>query len=163
MDVIAVLPARYASSRFPGKLLAHDTGKYLIQHVYERVIESSGLDEVIIAADDERIGHACEAFGAKWQMTATTHESGTDRIAEVVAGLDVKIVVNVQGDEPEIEPAHIDRLIQTLRQNPDADMATLCTSFLPHEDIADPNLVKVVVNQKQQALYFFPLPDSLSA
>ena len=158
MDVIAVIPARYASSRFPGKLLVKDTGKFLIQHVYERVIVSSVLDEVIIAVDDPRIGQACESFGAKWQMTAKTHPSGTDRIAEVIANLEVQIIVNVQGDEPEIDPAHIDQLVQTLRQDPHAEMATLSASFLPHEDINDPNVVKVVLDQKNHALYFSRCP-----
>lgn len=160
MDVIAVIPARYSSTRFPGKLLAKETGKYLLQHVYERVVASSSLDEVIIAVDDERIGQACDEFGAKWQMTEATHESGTDRIAEVVGGLDAQIIVNVQGDEPEIDPGHIDQLVQTLRQDSWADMATLSSPFLPNEDIHNPNVVKVVVNSHKHALYFsrWPIP-----
>lgn len=160
MEVIAVIPARYSSSRFPGKLLAKDTGKYLLQHVYERVAASSLLNEVIVAVDDERIGRACDEFGAKWQMTAGTHESGTDRIAEVAGGLDAQIIVNVQGDEPEIDPGHIDQLVDALRQDSWADMATLSAAFLPDEDIHNPNVVKVVVNSQKHALYFsrWPIP-----
>lgn len=160
MSVIAVIPARYASSRFPGKLLAADTGKYLIQHVYERVIQASILDSVIIAADDERIGQTCEEFGARWQMTDVGHASGTDRIAEAVGNSDAKIIVNVQGDEPEIQPDHIDQLVACLQNDTTADMATLSSSFLPGEDINNPNVVKVVTDNKDHALYFsrWPIP-----
>ena len=154
MSVIAVIPARYASTRFPGKLLAKKTGKYLIQHVYEQVCRAGLVDSVLIATDDERIGIACDEFGARWRMTRTDHQSGTDRIAEVAAELDVDIIVNVQGDEPEIEPGNIDCLIELLRSDKKADMATLASVFAPNEDIDNPNVVKVVTNRQGHALYF---------
>jgi 3-deoxy-manno-octulosonate cytidylyltransferase (CMP-KDO synthetase) len=152
--IAAIIPARYASSRFPGKLLANETGKYLIQHVYERVAQAKSVDKVLIATDDHRIARACEQFGAKWQMTRADHQSGTDRIAEVVAGIEADIIVNVQGDEPEIEPDNIDRLIKVLQQDSQADIATLAAVFGPVEDINNPNVVKVVVDNSGHALYF---------
>ena len=152
--IAALIPARYGSSRFPGKLLARETGKYLIEHVYERVCQAELVDEVLIATDDERIAQACEDFGARWQMTRDDHQSGTDRIAEVVAGIETDIIVNVQGDEPEIEPGNIDTLIKVLQQDKQADMATLAAVFGPGEDINNPNVVKVVVGKNGHALYF---------
>jgi len=154
VSVVAVIPARYASTRFPGKLLAKQTGKYLIQHVYEQVCRASLIDSVLIATDDERIGKACDEFGAKWRMTRADHQSGTDRIAEAVDKLEAEIIVNVQGDEPEIEPSNIDCLIELLQRDEKADMATLTAVFGPKEDIDNPNVVKVVVNRKGHALYF---------
>ena len=154
MSVVAIIPARYASTRFPGKLLAKQTGKYLVQHVYEQVRRVSLIDNVLIATDDERIGKACDQFGAKWRMTRTDHQSGTDRIAEVAAELDAEIIVNVQGDEPEIEPGNIDCLIELLHNNKQADMATLASVFGPDEDVDNPNVVKVVTNRQGYALYF---------
>jgi len=156
--VIAVIPARYASERFPGKALAKDTGKFLIQHVYEQVIKSPLLEEVIIATDDQRIADACDSFGASWRMTRADHPSGTDRIAEVAAGLDADIIVNVQGDEPLIDPLNIDELINLLDQDRQADMATLSAFFAPDEDIGNPNIVKVVVDCRNHALYFSRCP-----
>jgi 3-deoxy-manno-octulosonate cytidylyltransferase (CMP-KDO synthetase) len=154
VSVVAVIPARYASTRFPGKLLAKQTGKYLVQHVYEQVCRASLIDNVLIATDDERIGKACDQFGAKWRMTRTDHQSGTDRIAEVAAELDAEIIVNVQGDEPEIEPGNIDCLIKLLQRDEKADMATLAAVFGPDEDVDNPNVVKVVTNRQGHALYF---------
>jgi 3-deoxy-manno-octulosonate cytidylyltransferase (CMP-KDO synthetase) len=160
VGVVAVIPARYASFRFPGKLLAKQTGKYLLEHVYECVKRANLVREVIIATDDERIVQACDEFGASWRMTRTEHPSGTDRIAEVAAGLDDEIIVNVQGDEPEIEPGNIDRLIELLQSDLQADMATLASVFRPDEDINNPNVVKVVVDVRGHALYFsrWPIP-----
>lgn len=160
MGVVAVIPARYASSRFPGKLLARESGKYLIQHVYEQVCQAQLLESVLIATDDERIGKACEEFGASWQLTRTDHPSGTDRIAEAAAKLDADIIVNVQGDEPEIDPANIDRLVECIYGDTVADMATLAAIFGPGEDINNPNVVKVIVDQRGRAIYFsrHPIP-----
>ncbi|MBN1846095.1 MAG: 3-deoxy-manno-octulosonate cytidylyltransferase [Sedimentisphaerales bacterium] len=154
MDVIAVIPARYASVRFPGKLLACRTGKYLIQHVYEQVCRARLPEAVIIATDDERIGRACERFGADWRMTRIDHASGTDRIAEVAGCLEAGIIVNVQGDEPQVDPAHVDRLVECLRADPGADMATLAAAFDAGRDIHDPHVVKVVADCRGRALYF---------
>ncbi len=162
MNVVAVIPARYASSRFPGKLLAKETGKYLIEHVYEQVCQAGLVDRVLIATDDRRIGQASDEFGAPWRMTRTDHISGTDRIAEVAGSLEADIIVNVQGDEPEIEPESIDQMIELLRGDDRADMATLAAPFPPgeDEDVNNPNVVKVVVDRNGHALYFsrWPIP-----
>ena len=146
MKIVVCIPARYDSSRFPGKVLAQDTGKYLIQHTYEQACKAKLPESVLIAADDERVVRAAESFGAACVLTGTDHQSGTDRIAEAVAGLDVDIVVNVQGDEPEIDPDHIDTLARLLVENPDVPMATLATPLRQAELVADPNVVKVVVS-----------------
>ncbi len=160
MGVVAVIPARYASSRFPGKLLASESGKYLVQHVYEQVCQAQSLESVLIATDDERIGRACDEFGASWRMTRADHPSGTDRIAEVAAELGAEVIVNVQGDEPEIDPANIDRLVECIQSDPVADMATLAAVFGSGVDIGNPNVVKVIVDQRGRAIYFsrHPIP-----
>jgi len=160
VSVIAVIPARYGSSRFPGKLLARETGKFLIQHVYERVCLSKSLNRVLIATDDERIGRACDGFSAEWRMTRLEHPSGTDRIAEAAGNLETDILVNVQGDEPEIEPENIDVLVELLRRDTCAEMATLCSPIREAEEVDNPNVVKVVCSQAGRALYFsrYPIP-----
>jgi len=143
--VVAVIPARYGSTRFAGKVLAKDTGKFLIQHTYERACLARLPEKVIIAADDEKIAAAARTFGAECVMTSPQHQSGTDRIAEAVADIDVEIVVNLQADEPEIDPANIDYLAELLINNPDYPMATLAANFQSPQQVADPNIVKVVV------------------
>ena len=156
MSVLAVVPARFASTRFPGKPLANDTGKYLIQHVYERVTAAERIDECVVATDDERIVEAVRSFGGNVEMTWADHPSGTDRIAEVVqrrGGCDHEIIVNVQGDEPELEPTYLDRLVALLG-NSTCPMATLACPFPEGCDPRDPNCVKVVLNQVGEALYF---------
>ena len=145
MKIIACIPARYSSTRFPGKVLAKDTGKFLIQHVYEQASRAKLLDRVIIAADDKRVVDAAKSFGAECVLTSIKHQSGTDRIAEAVADIDADIVVNLQADEPEIDPDNIDYLARLLIDNPDYPMATLAAPFDNAEQIADPNIVKVVV------------------
>ncbi len=145
MKIVVCIPARYDSTRFPGKVLAQDTGKFLIQHTYERACKAGLPQRVIIAADDGRVVRAAESFGAPCVLTRADHQSGTDRIAEAVADLDADIVVNVQGDEPEIDPDHIDLLARLLVENPDVPMATLATPLRLREQVADPNVVKVVV------------------
>lgn len=154
--VVAVIPARYQSSRFPGKPLAKETGKLLVQHVVNQVKQAQSIDLALVATDDERIFDAVTAFGGQAVMTAADHPNGTSRIAEVVQGLpeDYDIIVNVQGDEPEIEPELIDRLVEGLLADPAAPMATLASEFAADEDPADPNIVKLVLNQKNQAMYF---------
>jgi len=158
VSIIAVIPARYASSRFPGKILARGTGKYLIQHVYERICESGSIGQVLIATDDRRIARACDEFGALWRMTRPDHSSGTDRIAEVAETLDAEIIVNVQGDEPEIDPKNIDLLVQLLQDDQQVGMATLAAVFQESEDITNPNIVKVVIDQRGRAMYFSRSP-----
>jgi 3-deoxy-manno-octulosonate cytidylyltransferase (CMP-KDO synthetase) len=150
----AIIPARYDSVRFPGKILADRTGKPLIQHVFERAARAKRVDRVIVATDDARIQRAVEAFGGEAIMTRRDHPNGTSRIAEVAQNLDAPIIVNVQGDEPEIEPELIDRTIQSLMDHTDCLMATLASPFIIGEDPANPNIVKVVVDQAGCAMYF---------
>jgi 3-deoxy-manno-octulosonate cytidylyltransferase (CMP-KDO synthetase) len=154
VKVLACIPARYGSTRFAGKVLAKDTGKYLIQHTWERACEAKLPEKVIIAADDERVATAAKSFGAECILTSVEHKSGTDRIAEAVADIDVDIVVNLQADEPEIDAANIDYLAELLLKNPDYPMATLAAEFKTSEQIADPNIVKVVLDKQGGAIYF---------
>jgi 3-deoxy-manno-octulosonate cytidylyltransferase (CMP-KDO synthetase) len=158
MEVVAIIPARYGSTRFPGKPLARQTGKYLIQHVYEQVRQARGIRRCLVATDDVRIEAAVREFGGEAAMTRPDHPSGTDRIAEVVRrldGADDDIILNVQGDEPEIEPADLDRLASRLAREPaDCPTATLACPFPPDTDPRDPNCVKVVTNNAGRALYF---------
>ena len=145
MKIVVCIPARYASTRFPAKVLAKDTGKYLIQHTWEQARRARLPERVVIAADDEKIVRAARVFGAECVLTSTAHQSGTDRIAEAVGHSDADIVINVQGDEPQIDPAHIDYLARLLLDHPEAPMATLATGFASREQILDPNVVKVVI------------------
>ena len=150
---IAIIPARYSSTRFPGKSLVEIDGKPLIEHVYRRVQQAGKVSRVIVATDDERIRRAVERFGGLAAMTRNDHSSGTDRLAEAASGLDPDtLIVNVQGDEPMIEPGVIDRAI-TAAQLQDAEIVTLMTRLDPSE-ADDPNRVKVVVDRNGHALYF---------
>ncbi|MHC4123244.1 MAG: 3-deoxy-manno-octulosonate cytidylyltransferase [Planctomycetota bacterium] len=160
MKILAVIPARYGSTRFPGKVLAKDTGKFLVQHTYEQACSASLLNKVIIATDSEKVAKAAQSFGAEWVMTSAEHQSGTDRIAEAVADIEADIIVNIQADEPDIDPENINHVAKLLVDNPDYQMATLATEFKTEEQVANPNIVKVVVGCKSQALYFsrFPIP-----
>lgn len=151
---IAIIPARYASQRFPGKVLADRTGKPLIRHVYEQVRRAGRVGRVIVATDDRRVLEAVEAFGGEAVMSRGEHPNGTSRIAEVAAGLDAPVIVNVQADEPEIEPTLIDAAIRCLDEHRDCPVATLASPFAGDEDPADPNIVKVVVDAAGRALYF---------
>ena len=154
MDVIGVIPARYSSTRFEGKVLAKILGKPMIQHVWERAKLARLLDDVIIACDHELVANAAREFGAKVIFTAKAHPCGTDRISEVVNPLDVKIVVNIQGDEPLIHPSMIDSVAAALLDNQDINMATLMKKIEDPDLINDPNVVKVVVDRNNFALYF---------
>jgi 3-deoxy-manno-octulosonate cytidylyltransferase (CMP-KDO synthetase) len=188
VKILACIPARYGSTRFAGKVLARDTGKFLIQHTYERACAASLPEKVIIAADDERIAAAARTFGAECILTSIDHKSGTDRIAEAIKKLADSgqriadrtklhakrytlnandIVVNLQADEPEIDPANIDKVAQLLIDNPDAPMATLAADFQNADQIANPDIVKVVVTSIEnrassigvnQAIYFSRSP-----
>jgi 3-deoxy-manno-octulosonate cytidylyltransferase (CMP-KDO synthetase) len=152
--VVAVIPARFASTRFPGKMLADRSGKPLIQHVHERAALARSLERIIIAADDLRIVDAVRRFGGEAVMTRADHPNGTSRIAEVAASLDCELIVNVQGDEPELEPALIDLAVEQLQRHPDCPVGTLASPFAAGEDPRDPNIVKVVVDARGCALYF---------
>jgi 3-deoxy-manno-octulosonate cytidylyltransferase (CMP-KDO synthetase) len=153
-----VIPARYASSRLPGKPLLRQTGKYLVQHVYEMARRAKRASDVIVATDDSRIVAAVESFGGKVVWTRRDHPSGTDRVAEVARGLDADVIVNLQGDEPLIDPAHLDLLPEMLEQNPQAVMATLAVPLRSLEAWRDPNCVKVVCDHQGRALYFSRSP-----
>ncbi|MBW7988759.1 MAG: 3-deoxy-manno-octulosonate cytidylyltransferase [Planctomycetes bacterium] len=158
MKILAVIPARFSSTRFAAKVLAKDTGKFLIQHTYEQACLAKLPDKVIIAADDEKVVAAVDSFGAECVLTSMEHKSGTDRIAETVADLDVDIIVNLQADEPEIDPGSIDYLARLLMDNPDYPMATLSADFQNAGQVADPNIVKVVTDGNNSAIYFSRLP-----
>ncbi len=154
MKVIACIPARYGSTRFAGKVLARDTGKFLIQHTWEQACLAKLPDQVIIAADDQKIADAAQSFGAKCVLTSPAHKSGTDRIAEAVADIEADIVINLQADEPEISPENIDFLAQLLLETQNYPMATLAAEFNNTAQIADPNIVKVITDNKGKAVYF---------
>ena len=157
MTATVVIPARYGSTRFPAKILASATGKPLVQHVVDRAKLATRVREVIVATDDQRIVEALRPFGTRCVMTSPAHQSGTDRIAEVARELADEIIVNVQGDEPEIEPEIIDALVERLQTSPD-DMATAATPFPGHADVENPNLVKAVIGLDGRAIYFSRSP-----
>jgi len=160
--VAVVIPARYASERLPGKTLLRETGKVLVQHTYERAALASRIDEVVVATDDQRVIDAVERFGGRAVMTSAEHRSGTDRIAEAARSLDADIIVNVQGDEPEIDPGAIDLVADLLDRHPQADMSTLASPIADPDRVRDPHLVKVVLDSQGYALYFSraPIPAS---
>jgi 3-deoxy-manno-octulosonate cytidylyltransferase (CMP-KDO synthetase) len=158
MRTAIVIPARYASTRLPAKALLRETGKYLVQHVYEQARRVRGVETVIVATDDGRIVSAVESFGGKAVMTRTDHPSGTDRVAEVARSLDADVVVNLQGDEPLIDPAAIELLVNLLRKDPNPEMATLAIPILDEETYRNPNCVKVVCCEDGSALYFSRSP-----
>jgi 3-deoxy-manno-octulosonate cytidylyltransferase (CMP-KDO synthetase) len=154
VKVVVVIPARYDSTRFPAKVLAKATGKYLIQHTYEQAVKAKLPSEILIAADDDRIADAVKGFGGRCVMTSEDHQSGTDRIAEVATMLKSDVVINLQADEPEINPSHIDRVAELLIEAADGDMATLGCEFRTPEQVADPNIVKVITDSFGKAIYF---------
>lgn len=164
--VLGIIPARWASTRFPGKPLHLIAGKPLVQHVWERCQECSSLDSIIVATDDERIADTCRGFGAKVAMTAAEHPTGTDRIAEAAEAVpQATHIINIQGDEPLIEPALIDQLAAALLADDGLDMATAANAFDSQELQNDPNVVKCVLRHNGDALYFSrsPLPFQRSA
>lgn len=150
----AVIPARMASTRFPGKPLADLTGKPMIVHVLEGVARCRSVRRILVATDDARIVDAVRAAGFEARMTDPAHPNGTSRVAEVARTLDEELIVNVQGDEPQIEPALVDRTVEALAARPDMPMATLVSPFAPGEDPANPNIVKCVTAIDGRALYF---------
>jgi len=158
MRVTAIIPARYASTRFPGKPLADILGKPMIQWVYERTLGATRIERVIVATDDERIYQTVTAFGGEARMTSPDHPTGTDRLAEVAAAIDTDIVVNVQGDEPLIDPRMIDLAVTPLLETADIPMGTLMTPLTSMEEYLNPNVVKVVVDRQGFALYFSRAP-----
>lgn len=158
MRVAVVIPARYGSSRLPGKPLLRETGKYLVQHVYERALAAQCAAEVIVATDDPRIQAAVESFHGRAVMTRADHPSGTDRVAEVAEHLSADVIVNLQGDEPLIDPEAIDTLVQQLREAPSSEMATLAVPIRELSVYESPSVVKVVCDDRGRALYFSRSP-----
>ena len=158
--VLGVIPARYASSRFPGKPLAPLGNKSVVEEVWERSSRAARLDRLLVATEDERIVQACERFGAEVMLTKATHASGTDRVAEVVErlGTAYTVVINIQGDEPVLTPTSIDRLVAALEDDPAAQMATLAEPIRDPDELFDPNVVKVVADDDGRALYFSRSP-----
>jgi 3-deoxy-manno-octulosonate cytidylyltransferase (CMP-KDO synthetase) len=151
---VAIIPARFASTRFPGKPLADRTGKPLVQHVYEQVTRCELIERIIVATDDQRILDAVERFGGEAVMTRPDHPNGTSRLSEVAEDVLSDLLVNVQGDEPEIDPELIDLAVRTADTRPSSPMTTLAAPFEPFDDPADPNIVKVVLDREGHALYF---------
>jgi 3-deoxy-manno-octulosonate cytidylyltransferase (CMP-KDO synthetase) len=158
MNTAIVIPARYGSQRLPAKPLLRQTGKYLVQHVYERARAARRAGQVIVATDDPRIVAAVEGFGGRVVLTRRDHASGTDRVAEVAWTLDADVIVNLQGDEPLVDPAALDLLPELLRRDPGADMATLAAPITSAEQWQAPNCVKVVCDAANRALYFSRSP-----
>jgi 3-deoxy-manno-octulosonate cytidylyltransferase (CMP-KDO synthetase) len=154
MKVTVIVPARFGSTRFPGKPLANILNKPMIQHVYENVSASTLVDEVIVATDDERIKNVVEGFNGNCFLTSKEHATGTDRIAEVARDLSTDIVVNVQGDEPLISADLIETLVQPFLKDDTLQMATLKTKINNPEDVANPNVVKVITNKDNHSIYF---------
>jgi 3-deoxy-manno-octulosonate cytidylyltransferase (CMP-KDO synthetase) len=157
--VVVIIPARYESTRLPGKPLADIAGAPMIQRVVERAQRVRGVDRVLVATDDDRIGAAVRGFGGDVVMTAA-HRTGTDRVAEVAAGLDVDVVVNVQGDLPLLDPGMVERALAPLRADAGLPMATIKTAIHARAELDNPNVVKVVTDRDGYALYFSrsPLP-----
>jgi 3-deoxy-manno-octulosonate cytidylyltransferase (CMP-KDO synthetase) len=153
--VVAIIPARWGSTRFPGKPLHLIAGKALLRHVWERCQKASSLETVIVATDDMRIAEAAFAWGAEVSLTNSGHHSGSDRIAEVAAKLDgISHIINVQGDEPLIDPKLIDQLAKRMQRDPKIEMITAAHRFENPEDAQSPHQVKVVLDREQRALYF---------
>ena len=152
-NVIGVIPARYGSSRFRGKVLAEIAGKPMIQWVYEQANQSQMLDQLIVAVDDPRVLKCVEGFGGKAVMTNADHQSGTDRISEVVEKIQTDIIVNIQGDQPLLDPKMIDEAVQPMLEDTTVQMSTIKIK-ISEEDYSDPAVVKVVVDENDFALYF---------
>lgn len=152
--ILCVIPARYGSSRFPGKPLVRILNKPMIQWVYERVCGAPFVKEVLVATDDIRIHKAVQNFGGNVVMTSRHHQTGTSRVIQAACAIPCDIVVNVQGDEPFMELSVIQATVKCLQKNDDAVVSTAATPFLRREDIKNPNMVKVVLNRKNEALYF---------
>jgi 3-deoxy-manno-octulosonate cytidylyltransferase (CMP-KDO synthetase) len=158
METVGVIPARLGSTRLARKVLMDLGGKPVIQHVYERTRKARLLDDVIIACDDDEIVSVVRAFGGKAVLTSKHHTTGTDRLAEVVNDLDVKTIVNIQGDEPFVNPLTIDDLVSTMQKNADTVMATVVKRSENFEEFKKPDVVKAVLDEKGSVLYFSRMP-----
>ena len=161
--VLAVIPARWGSQRFPGKVLTGISGKPMVQWVHERVARAQRVDEVLVATDDERVAQCVRGFGGRVVLTSKDHVSGTDRVGEAVQDLEADWVINVQADEPLVPPGILDRLVEAMRARPELEMATVCVPLDPDDpDFHDPDVVKTVVSRDGVALYFSrsPIPSA---
>jgi 3-deoxy-manno-octulosonate cytidylyltransferase (CMP-KDO synthetase) len=160
LQTVAIIPARYQSTRLPAKPLAEIAGRPMVEHVYRRAAAARGVDAVVVATDDERIAEAVTTFGGVARMTSPAHRTGLDRIAEVARELTAGVIVNVQGDEPLIEPGMIEEVVGALTSDPETQMSTLRRRIDAAAEYRNPNVVKVVVDTAQRALYFSraPLP-----
>jgi 3-deoxy-manno-octulosonate cytidylyltransferase (CMP-KDO synthetase) len=156
--VVVVIPARYGSTRLPGKPLVSLAGRPMIERVYERARSAQNVDRVIVATDDERIVSAVKGFGGEARMTRPDHRTGTERVAEVAAHEEGQVFVNVQGDEPLLDPVAVETAVSSLLEEPAAAVATVATSIRTPADIMDPNAVKVVLDFDGNALYFSRAP-----
>jgi len=157
-SVVAIIPARYQSTRLPAKALLDLAGRPMIEHVYRRASDARSVDAVLVATDDERILRAVEAFGGVACLTRQDHQTGTDRLAEAAGALACGLVVNVQGDEPLIAPAVIDAVVEPLLRNPALEMSTACRPIRSADEFASPHVVKVVRDATGRALYFSRAP-----
>jgi 3-deoxy-manno-octulosonate cytidylyltransferase (CMP-KDO synthetase) len=157
-DVIAVIPARYASTRLPGKPLAQIAGRPMIQRVVEQVRQAQNVTRVLVATDDQRIQAAVEGFGGEAILTRADHRTGTDRVAEVAAHVPAEIYVNVQGDEPLLDPDTVDALVSAMLEDDSVQVATPCSAIRQQNDIMDPHITKVVRDFDGNALYFSHAP-----
>ena len=158
IEILGVIPARFASTRFPGKALVSLGGKPIVQHVYDRASSARHLTSVVIATDDDRIADVARGFGARIQMTREDHPSGTDRVAEVASSGAASVIVNIQGDEPLIDPAAIDAAVLALLDDDKVSMATLKCLITDPSEIQNPNVVKVVTAANGDAIYFSRCP-----
>ena len=158
VNAVVVIPARYASTRLPGKLILPEakaaTGRYIIEHVYQNAKQAKRIHRVIVATDSQLIYDIVKGFGGEAEMTSVSHASGTDRIAEVAGRLDAEVIVNVQGDEPEVHPNMIDQVIDMLAGDAEAVMATLANKIEDAAELTNPHVVKVVLDNRGYALYF---------
>ena len=158
MDAVGIIPARYGSTRFEGKLLADFCGKPVIQHTWENAKKSKSIDDLIIATDDKRIYNIAKGFGANVVYTSTAHKSGSDRLTEVASSIDARVIVNIQADEPLLHPSMIDDLAGAILKDNTIVMATLCHKITNASQAQDPNVVKVVFDRNGFALYFSRSP-----
>jgi 3-deoxy-manno-octulosonate cytidylyltransferase (CMP-KDO synthetase) len=156
--ILGIIPARFASSRFPGKPLAIIAGKSMLQHVYERASQARYLTKVMIATDDQRIHEEARRFGAAVRLTRADHPSGTDRVAEAASAENCQLVVNIQGDEPLIDPAAVDAAVLAMLDNPEIPMGTLKKRIEHEQEYQNPNVVKVVTDRNGNAIYFSRSP-----
>ena len=156
--VIGVIPARYKSSRFPGKPLADILGKPMIYHVYHASSQAKLLNHVVVATDDERIAEACDQYQIPWVMTSEAHPTGTDRVAEVAQKLEADIYVNIQGDEPMIHPSTIDAAVPPLLEDEGTQVTNLCTRIIDPDELVDTNVIKVVRSPSSHGLYLSRTP-----